>query len=376
MRIGLIGHHAAPIALPFAGGVESMTWYLARWLADRGHDVTLFANRGSAVPGVTVIALQNEPGLSPEACHDVSMPAAGFMDAHRGYQTLMLDLIRAEHRFDVIHSHSLHYLPVLLAGLVDTPMALTLHCPPTPWLEAALADVGSAGPALVAVSSATQDLWSRTVPVPRVIRNGIDLARWQPGPGGDALLWAGRIVREKAPHLAIDAAARAGRSIRLAGPIADREYWDAEIAPRLTDRACYLGHLDHARLGRLVGASAALVVTPMWEEPFCLTAAEAVACGTPVAGFARGGLPEVVGRRGGVLTMPGDVGGLATAIELAIERPRADVRRHAEDTLGLDQAGRAHEDLYAELSVPMRARVRRARRRGLAWRLRPAPAGA
>ena len=258
-----------------------MTWYLARWLANRGHEVTLFANEGSAVPGVEVIGLQSDDGPGEAARHDVSMPALEFMRAHRAYQALMLDLRRMPGRFDVVHSHSLHYLPVLMAELAPAPMALTLHCPPTPWLEAALADAGRDRPVLVAVSDATRELWHRCTPVSRVIRNGIDLARWQAGCGGDSLLWAGRIVREKAPHLAIEAAARAGSAIRLAGPIDDRAYWDAEVEPRLGDRASYVGHLAHDQLVRLVGASGALVVTPMWEEPFCLIAAEAMAVGNP-----------------------------------------------------------------------------------------------
>src|ERR1700761_1133863 len=110
MRIGLIGHHVAPIAPPFAGGVESMTWYLARWLANQGHDVTLFGNPGSSVPGVEVIPFADAGQFSDAARQDISMPAPQFMAAHRAYQTLMLHLNGCDGRFDVIHSHSLHYL--------------------------------------------------------------------------------------------------------------------------------------------------------------------------------------------------------------------------------------------------------------------------
>ena len=67
MRIGVVGHHAAPIRPPFAGGLESMTWYLTGWLARRGHDVTLFAAPGSSVPGVRVIPLDLEWGVSDAA---------------------------------------------------------------------------------------------------------------------------------------------------------------------------------------------------------------------------------------------------------------------------------------------------------------------
>jgi glycosyltransferase involved in cell wall biosynthesis len=375
MRIGLLGHHVAPVAPPFAGGVESMTWYLAEWLVNNGHEVTLFANPGSSVPGVDVVALETDRDSGEVARRDVSMPAPEFMRAHRAYQKVMRELIAAPDRFDVIHSHSLHYLPVLMAELVPTPTALTLHCPPTPWLEAALAQTDRP-PVPVAVSEATRNLWSNCLPVSRVIRNGIDLARWRPGPGGPDLLWAGRIVRDKAPHLAIDAALHAGRVIRLAGPVGDREYWATEVEPRLGDRARYLGHLGHEELACLVAASGALVVTPMWEEPFCLVAAEAMASGTPVAGFARGGLPEIVGEHGGVLTLPGDVAGLAEAIALALELPRTAVRRHAYATLGLDRVGTQHEDFYDQLTSRTSSSSARTWWRRRSPRLRPAPANA
>lgn len=47
MKIAMVGllHH--PIAEPFAGGMESHTWWLAKKLKERGHQVTLFASGDS-----------------------------------------------------------------------------------------------------------------------------------------------------------------------------------------------------------------------------------------------------------------------------------------------------------------------------------------
>ena len=47
MSVLLAGHCRSAISLPFAGGLEAITWHLARGLVERGHRVTLFGARGS-----------------------------------------------------------------------------------------------------------------------------------------------------------------------------------------------------------------------------------------------------------------------------------------------------------------------------------------
>ena len=343
MRIGVIAHHTAPVAAPFAGGLEAMTWYLARWMAHQGHEVVLFGAPGSAVPGVQTVDLDLHAATSTVARRDISMPPERFMDAHYAYQRLMTDLATDRHRFDLIHVHALHYLPIALAELLGTPMVLTLHSPPTPWLEAALR-ASRRRPWMVAVSRACAQLWGHC---DAVIPNGIDLGLWPAGPGGEELVWTGRIVPEKAPHLALEAAARAGRPLRIAGPITDRRYYATEVEPRLGSQAQYVGHLEHDVLGALLAASGALLQTPVWDEPFGLTAAEAMATGTPVVSFARGGVPEVIGEHGGLLVAPDDVAGLARAARQAPALSRTRVREHARATFGIDRTGRAYERLYA-----------------------------
>ena len=72
--------------------------------------------------------------------------------------------------------------------------------------------------------------------------------RWVPA--ARSLVWFGRITAEKAPHLAIAAARRAGLPLVLAGPVSDREYFERFIVPRLGDEVRYAGHLRHGRAGQ------------------------------------------------------------------------------------------------------------------------------
>lgn len=331
LRVALIASSRHPIAQPFAGGLEAHVWHLARALRTRGHAVTLFAAAGSdpALDAATV----TEPAFTPSplAAADPSAAPTEFLVDHHAYLSLMLRLQRTGATdFDVVHNHSLHYLPVAMASGVAVPMLTTLHTPPTPWLESAVGVAGAGGSAFVAVSAHTARSWRPLLGEIAVIGNGVDAGHWPPGPGGTDLVWTGRITPEKGTHLAIEAATAAGRRLHLAGPVSDAGYFAAAVAPLLGPRVVYHGHLHQAGLAELVGSCAAALVTPCWDEPYGLVVAEALACGTPVVAFARGGIPEILDASSGVLVAPGDTAAMAAAVDRAAALPRPGARLRAE----------------------------------------------
>jgi glycosyltransferase involved in cell wall biosynthesis len=351
MHLALIGSARFPIAEPFAGGLEAHVWALARGLLERGHRVSVFAAPGSdAVLGLEEMELRR-PRLSDAARADVSMAAADWIDEHHAYLHLMLRLARGTERYDLVHNHSLHHLPIAMAETLPLPMLTTLHTPPTPWLESAIQIHESCPVAFAAVSGHTARSWRHAVPDASVVPNGVDVSRWRPGPGGGPLVWYGRVVPEKGTHLAIDAARAAGEQLLVAGPVVDHRYWRDEVEPRLEPRHVrHLGHLGHDELARIVGEARAVLVTPCWDEPYGLVVAEALACGTPVCGFARGALPELVDPSCGILVEPGDVEALAASIPAACRLSRAAARAHAEHNCSLHRMVDDYERLYARLA--------------------------
>lgn len=348
MHVVILASARHPLAQPFAGGLESLTWHLARGLRDRGVDVTLFAGEGSD-PSLGARELRVGPlELSPAARRDVSMPPEAWMREHHAYLHALVEL-QGRADVDVVHNNSLHHLPVALAPILPAPVLTTLHTPPTPWLESAIAVAGHRASRFVAVSAHTAASW-RHVVSSDVVPNGVDVRRWTMGQGGPGLAWAGRIVPEKAPHLAIEVARATGRELRLSGPISDRSYFEAEVEPRLGEGIDYVGHLALEELADLFGSSAVTLVTPAWDEPYGLVAAESLACGTPVVAFDRGGLREFVTPEVGALVPDGDIAGAAAAVSTVARLDRAACRAHAVRECSVERMIERYVSIYASLS--------------------------
>jgi glycosyltransferase involved in cell wall biosynthesis len=182
----------------------------------------------------------------------------------------------------------------------------------------------------------------------------VDLQAWTAGDGeGGYAVWSGRLVPEKAPHLAIQAARRAGIPLVLAGPVYDREYFAGQIEPELDGSVSWVGHLRQPELARLVRSAAVALVTPAWEEPFGLVAIEAMACGTPVVAIARGALGDLIDAEIGALSTA-DPDALAAGIRHALGCDRRAVRHRAVHRFDVRVMVRRYEQLMLDAAHPER----------------------
>jgi glycosyltransferase involved in cell wall biosynthesis len=213
----------------------------------------------------------------------------------------------AEDEYDLVHAHSAAALAVTRL-VPQTPLVYTLHHVHEPTLS----DYYQHFPDVhyVAISA---DQCRRETGVGRctVIHHGLDPARyrWTDNPA-PYVCFVGRLAREKGPHTAIDAAARAGVPIRIAGEAhaASRDYFRTEVEPRLrSPHVSFLGCIGTAQKVPLLRDARALLAPIEWHEPFGLILIEAMLSGCPVVSFGRGSVPELI--------EPGSTGFIAGSME-------------------------------------------------------------
>jgi glycosyltransferase involved in cell wall biosynthesis len=231
--------------------------------------------------------------------------------------------------FEVVHNHA-GLEGMVLAAESRTPVISTMHntfVPQTrpiwdayPWFHHAVS----------AASAATFPARGALPP----IHHGIDVASYafEPRAAGGDLLFLGRFSPAKGADRAIEAARRSGRRLTLAGKVdaADAAFFASTIEPRLDgDRIRYVGEVDGAVKRGLLAGAEALLFPIDWDEPFGLVMVEALSCGTPVIGFRRASVPEVVedGRTGFVVD---GVDGMVEAIARIDDIDRRACRTAAE----------------------------------------------
>jgi glycosyltransferase involved in cell wall biosynthesis len=108
---------------------------------------------------------------------------------------------------------------------------------------------------------------------------------------GSYALVASRLAVEKGVEVAVDACARAGLPLVVAGD-GPRE---AEVRARAGPNARFVGRVSHAEVAELRAGAALAVVPSRSAEVMPLAAVEAMAAGVPVVASAVGGIPELVG---------------------------------------------------------------------------------
>lgn len=336
LRLALTADPEIPVPPVLYGGIERVVDLLARGLTERGHNVTLFAHPESESAG----RLAPWPGKS----------SASLVDTVRNAAALSRAVLSG--RFDIVHSFSrLAYLTPILP--LRIPKVMTYQRPVT------LGAVRRGHALSRGTLSFTAISHWMIEPVKHVgrwtmIPNGVPLTTFdfQAATAPDApLVFLGRLEEIKGPHLAIETAKRSGRRLVIAGNIPeDKRAWvEANVLNHVDgDRIRYIGPVDDVQKNLLLGGAAAFLMPIVWDEPYGIVMAEAMACGTPVLGLNRGAVPEVVDH-GVTGFVSDDVDGLVASVARLDELDRAATRKRAETLYSGPIIVAAYEALYRDL---------------------------
>jgi UDP-glucose:tetrahydrobiopterin glucosyltransferase len=204
-------------------------------------------------------------------------------------------------------------------------------------MDRVIARVSRSHPQHLAFHSASQAADFALSQPPLLLGNGFDLNTYPFSPEPhNQLGWAGRVAPEKGLEDAAAAAAQLGLPLVVMGLVEDQAYGARVEASVPAGTLIWRGFLDAAALKAELGRCRALLNTPKWNEAFGNVVVEALACGVPVATYARGGPGElVIEGSNGALARPDDVADLVAACRRALAIDRSACRRWAESQCSL-----------------------------------------
>jgi glycosyltransferase involved in cell wall biosynthesis len=328
----------APVAMPVRPGegdsIEQLVSLLTEELVRRGHDVTLFAVGGS----VTTAELRS--------CYERGYRERDEIWDWRVPETLSAAwAFEQAGEFDVVHSHSYHFaLP--FTRFVSTPVVHTYHVQLGPEVLEGFRRYPETQ--LVAISDFQRRELQGLDGVP-MIHNGIDAEAFPfSAERGEYLAFLGRMIPSKGAAQAVRVARELDMPLVMAGP--STEWFEAEVRPAVDGELIrYLGPIDPTGRNELLAGAAVLLFPIAYPEPFGLVMVEAMACGTPVAAFGVGAVPEIVEEAvGGSWVPPGE--SLGEAVQRAVQLDRRRVREAAAERFDYRRMVDAYEDLYGRLA--------------------------
>lgn len=288
------------------GGLEMIVADLAAALAEMGHDVTVFAAKGSKPIGNYKVFETIDPVFN----YSTDWSKANWLEKEKEHYESFWDELP---KFDIIHGHGWFGFEYLTKTKhPDLKVVHTHHGgynwespPPVPH------------PNLISISRYmkryTEQYFIKSGIKCEYVYNGINLDAYPfKAAKGDRLLYVGRFTGFKGPDIAVQIAKKLDMGLDLVGGAYEEPYFSQEIKPYCDGEQIIL-HTEstHDVKVNLMQNARALLFPSKMGEPFGLVALEAMACGTPVVGLNDGAISEVVKH--------GETGFICNGIEEMIE---------------------------------------------------------
>jgi glycosyltransferase involved in cell wall biosynthesis len=336
MKILLTVDPEIPVPPHNYGGIERVVDMLVNQYVQKGHEVTLCANR-----------------ISTANCTLVGWHGNKSQDKWDMVKnTYQLTKLICCNRFEVLHSFSrLAYMTTILSSSLPKVMSYQRE-PGLNQVKKAnfLKKKGSL------VFTGCSDYITHqiaTIAVAQTIYNGVPVNNYTAteNAGEDApLIFLGRVEPIKGADIAVQLALKANRRLIIAGNIPNgyQSYFENNIRPFLSNRIEYVGPVNDKQKNELLGKSLALLMPIMWNEPFGIVMAEAMICGTPVLAFGKGAVPEIVthGINGFISFSERE---MLEQIPLCIGLDRKKIRSIAVERFGDDKISEDYLSLYGAL---------------------------
>jgi glycosyltransferase involved in cell wall biosynthesis len=261
------------------GPWEQVASNIAEGLVKKGVEVTLFATGDSITDG----KLDAICGTGYEENRDQDAKVLECMH--------ISNVMEKASQFDLIHNN-FDFLPLTYSGLVKTPVITTIHGFSSQRIIPVYKKY-NASSHYVSISNADR---SPDLKYLATVYNGLDARDFMfNAEPDDYLLYFGRIHHDKGTAEAIDIAKKTNRKLIIAGIIQDANYYREKVEPFIdNEQIVYAGHAGPNKRKELLGKAAALLHPINFNEPFGMSVAEAMLCGTPVIAFNRGSMPELI----------------------------------------------------------------------------------
>ena len=261
------------------GPWEQVTSNIAEGMVKKGLDVTLFATGNSHTEGkleyVSQTAYAEDNSIDPKVweCLHIS------------------NLMERASEFDIIHNN-FDFLPLTYSRLMDTPMVTTIHGFSSQQILPVYKKYNSNNH-YVSISDSDR---SAELDYIATVYNGIDSKDFTfNDKPKDYLLFFGRIHPEKGTYESIQIARKVNKKLIISGLIQDEAYFNEKVKPYINDDdIVYAGNSGPKERDKLLGEALALLHPISFDEPFGLSVAEAMLCGTPVIAFKRGSMSELI----------------------------------------------------------------------------------
>ncbi|CAN5530552.1 N/A [soil metagenome] len=261
------------------GPWEQVAANITEGLVARGMDVTLFATKDSCtsakLEGVVEYGYEEDKNIDAKVAECLHIS----------------NLIERANEFDIIHNN-FDFLPLTYSGLVTTPMITTIHG----FSSEKIIPVYKKYNAIrhyISISDANRH---RELNYLDTIYHGLREEDFTfIATPADYVLYFGRIHPDKGTYDAIQIAKRTGTKLIIAGIIQDHQYFKERVEPFIdNEQVIFAGHAGPEKRNELLGNAIALLHPINFEEPFGLSVAEAMFCGTPVIAYNRGSMPELI----------------------------------------------------------------------------------